>query len=383
MSVDCRWAGICAGCAQITLPYNQQLQDKLERMRGAWTEAGLDPAQIESVEIRSIAQAGLRDRADMTLFRQDGSQVMGLYDLDHEKIVDIQTCPQMSESLGRWFSLYREHLMPDLRLGSVRFRVSPSGDRGLWLDFPNIEIKRFLDEATTLQRYMDHAYVELGQKRKTVVEEDGRLKLRDGDLKPWFETYLGDEGKAVPLYCSVGSFTQPGFRANRELVGMVDAHVRSLPARSWLELGAGIGNFTLPLAARFDAVTAIENDPRALAGLSRAAEEAGLSDRIRVSQTNMHRASHRFLELLSEHDAVLADPPRSGLRGFLDSLRELEFEKRPHWFLYVSCFDQSFAQDAAVLQECGYAPRHVEGLDQFPQSKHCEWVALFEKQTTG
>jgi tRNA/tmRNA/rRNA uracil-C5-methylase (TrmA/RlmC/RlmD family) len=68
---------------------------------------------------------------------------------------------------------------------------------------------------------------------------------------------------------------------------------------------------------------------------------------------------------------VLADPPRSGLRGFIDALAERA--GRPQ-IVYVSCHAETLAADAARLAALGYRVAGLEGVDQFPQSPHGEWL---------
>lgn len=356
-----------------------QLEQKLADLATAWTDAGMCAEDLREVKMHAVAPGGLRDRVDLTLHREPEGMCLGLYDLERKRIVDMETCPMMSDRLREWLHTFRAHI-PDMRLGSVRLRIAPDGSRGIWLDFPNAEITRFLDERSWLKKMMSMAHVEMGQRRMVLRrKEDGRLDLGDPQPKAWFETYLGEGAKPQPLYCSVGGFTQVGFAANRALVELVRMGVSEAKAEHWLELGSGIGNFTLPLAAEGYRVTALENDARANDGLRRGAEEAGLSENITIEQANMHRKDTYFAQLLGEVDAVLADPPRSGLRAFVDVLEEMEPASRPQHFLYVSCFAKSLTQDLARLFKLGYKAESIEGLDQFPQSHHCEWIVRLVK----
>ena len=374
--MNCDVAGICGGCPLILDAYSDQLARKRADLLETWRDNDLADALLPEPEMISIAPFGLRDRVDMTLHRVDGRMAMGLYDMDRKYIVDLERCPQMSQAVAPLFATMRSNL-PDLPLGSLRLRISPAGEWGIWLDFPNIEIKRFIDDQTWLNWLLERFHVEMGQRRKTLYRDGARLRLGDPQLKPWFETYVGEDMKPQPLYCNVGGFSQVGFAANRVLVGKALDMIRQTGASRWLELGAGIGNFTLPLASVADHVVAVENDRRAVEGLERSMTEAGLEDKIRVAVVNMHRADPMAMRLLENCDAILADPPRSGLRGFVDVM--LESEHKPRWFLYVSCFAMSFCADIARLHQDGWRIRSISGVDQFPQSRHCEWVALLER----
>ena len=373
--LECKWAGICAGCPWIEDTYSYQLNQKMRLLRLLWAEAGLDKNELSGLEMVSLGEGGLRDRADMTLFEQEGRVNLGLYDLNQHRILDIERCPQMSSALTEWFCVFRKHL-PKIKLGAVRLRVSPKGAWGLWCDFPNQVIAEILADGDWLRQIVPLAQVEMSQRRNQVVPEGPGFRLGEASSGPWFETYLGEAEKAHPLYTTIGGFTQPGFVANQALVRIVMRLARQVDASSWLELGAGIGNFTLPLAAEGARVTAVQNDKRASSGLKRALHENELGNIISIETVNMHQCSDRFQSLVQNCEAVLADPPRSGLRRFLDLLAELE--QKPRYFLYVSCSATSLAEDLARLRGIGYRLHSICGLDQFPQSKHCEWITLLE-----
>ncbi|MBO1321096.1 hypothetical protein [Acanthopleuribacter pedis] len=313
----------------------------------------------------------------MTLHREQGITRLGLWDRDRSEILDLARCPQMSEPLAAWFAAFRS-IIPPIQFGNVRLRVAPDGTRGIWLDFPNKTIDALIKEAQWLSALAETAVVEVGQRRLPLEVEGGSVRLGEKPKpRPWFETYIGE--RAVPLYCTVGSFTQPGYRANHVLVDLVRDWVEPLPAARWLELGAGIGNFSLPLAAAGKQVTALEMDPLALAMLARSASECGLAAQITAWRGNMHTQAAVPAALISDHDAVFADPPRSGLRGFPQFLGATPRAERPRYFLYLSCFAESLTVDVAALGKLGYRPQRVVGIDQFPQSKHAEWLVLLQR----
>lgn len=374
--VACRLAGRCSGCGWIERPYEDQIADKLARLREAFAAAGLGECG-ELMRVVAIAPAGLRDRLDFTLERgPDGASRFGLYGGDQDGVLDIEECPALSPALASWLADARSAL-PSIARGSIRLRVGPDGARGAWLDLANVDVKRLLDERTELDRLRAlGAVVEIGQRRKTLVERDGRLKLADPELRPWFETYLGANETPAPLYGPIGGFTQPGFKANRALVREVRSAFAATGARSAIEFGSGSGNFTLPIASLGARVVACEADELACAGLARSRDESGFSDQIEIRRGDF-QAGGRARADFGGADAIVADPPRSGLKRFLDPLSEADPADRPKHFLYISCFAESLAEDARRLLDLGYQLRSVVVVDQFPQSPHFEAVATF------
>jgi len=75
-------------------------------------------------------------------------------------------------------------------------------------------------------------------------------------------------------------------------------------------------------------------------------------------------------------DAVLVDPPRTGLSpeavtGILDLCSPR--------LIYVSCDVATLARDAGRLVAAGYAIQHAEAFDLFPNTPHVETVVVFAR----
>lgn len=378
----CTYSSVCSGCDLLLRPANEQKELKLSDLRAAWTRAVKTiNSTVELPDPRwiSIDKGGLRDRVDLMVDARSGDSRLGLFDRFRTGIVDLQGCPQLSPALEDWLRDFRRIRIPTQR-GSIRLRVAPDGRRGVWLDLANTDVKALLDERTTLDRLREGAIVEIGQRRKRLVEREGRLRLDDPVLEPWFETYCDDDGsnvRSVPLHCTIGTFTQPGFRANRALVSLVLEELRARRPKRCAEFGAGIGNFTLPLASVAGEVEAYEIDKLALEGLSKSLLAQGWADKVKIRSGNF-QAGRGDVDLAGR-DLVLVDPPRSGLMNFLNPLEEANPDSRPKCFLYVSCFADSFAEDSAKLAQMGYAIEKVSVVDQFPQSRHYEIVATFTR----
>ena len=78
---------------------------------------------------------------------------------------------------------------------------------------------------------------------------------------------------------------------------------------------------------------------------------------------------------LNRFDAVILDPPRAGAQ---EQVRELAASTTPR-ILYVSCNPASFARDAKMLIDAGYALERVKPVGQFRWSTHTELAATFSR----
>lgn len=329
------------------------------------------PSEIEFI---SAGFQKLRDRLDFSFL--DGK--CGLYSKNKLEIIDIQICSQLSPELQNWYEEFRQLGLP-LKRASLRLRVNPDGIKGLWIDAANIDIKNLLEEKSFLQRALSVCEIEIGQRRKKPFWTGSEFKLKDPEHQVWFHSWAGPT--PVPLYCQIASFTQPSHKANELICEHVGQLVRSLQPEKVIEFGSGIGNLTFAVAPFTKKITACEIDKMSLQGLQTSLEFLPeslcyLKDRIEIHAGDFQR---RLQMDFSHYDCILANPPRSGLMGFIDSLAGLSPHKRPPNFVYMSCFPESFIQDSLRLKEVGYGITKLKIMDQFPQTQHYELIALLQR----
>lgn len=383
-ALPCALAGRCGGCSDPLRALSIQRADKASKLGVLLSEHGLTLApRAEDL----VTPAALAFRGHLDLRLEDGR--LGLLGADPDAssstsdgpdrsartVIDMASCEVALPALNTWLAALRADLPPVPR-ASVRLRVGPEGTRGLWIDTSHEQIKALLDEARWLGRHIAAGVVvELGAKSRRVLIEDDTPKARLGptELAVWSTTFAGPH--ALPLYTTIGGFSQPGPLPNRALVAAVTERVRQTSPKRVLELGAGAGNLTLPLLAAGLDVRAVELDG---AALTRSARESQLDRHLEVVAASFHRASD-VAPLVMGVDTLLADPPRQGLGAFLDGLTGLSKSLRPRALVYVSCHPEALAKDAARLTTLGYRLSALAGIDQFPWTHHVEWIATFER----
>jgi 23S rRNA (uracil1939-C5)-methyltransferase len=159
------------------------------------------------------------------------------------------------------------------------------------------------------------------------------------------------------------SFFQVNNFLVEELVGEVVE--REEPGRLALDLYAGVGLFSVPLARHFERVVAVESNPAAARDLE---VNARISSAIGIHSTDVEH----FLDIFREKpDTVVLDPPRTGLTGGL--IARLAALAPPR-ITYVSCEPPTLARDLMFFREAGYKPSEVHLFDLFPQTFHMETV---------
>jgi 23S rRNA (uracil1939-C5)-methyltransferase len=143
-----------------------------------------------------------------------------------------------------------------------------------------------------------------------------------------------------------------------------------------LDLFCGLGNFTLPMAARCLQVTGIEGD-QAMVGRAR---ESALANNI--TNTDYHAADLSqpdtdFAWMKRQYDKILLDPPRSGALEMAQLIGRFNASR----IVYVSCQPSSLVRDAAIICAQGYRMTHLGIMDMFPQTAHVESMAVFDRKS--
>lgn len=364
-TVFCPHGERCSGCDYLGEDYPSQLQRKSKWLMGLLEESS------RQLEILAPAASGLRDRLDF----QIRDQAVGLFAKQEREIVDIETCAQQSPALAAWYHDFRQHPFPLRTKASVRLRVSPQGARGLWIDLANIDVKSLLDEQKWLTGFLEQGIViEIGQRRKRLVQGPDRLRLEDPTLLPWFQTRWREH--IVELFGAVGSFTQPSHAANEVISRWMQSRVQSVSPQRIVELGSGQGNLSFPALSSEAHLVACESDRLALDGFRQSLDVLAqrgidLRDRVEIRAGDFLKKPSEALE---GADMLLANPPRSGLGRMLDSLATA---KDLRAIIYMSCHPEGLAEDAPRLRSCGFQMKEWALLDQFPQTRHMEVLSLW------
>jgi 23S rRNA (uracil1939-C5)-methyltransferase len=200
--------------------------------------------------------------------------------------------------------------------------------------------------------------------RKSLKKEKKRIELFLTEQKEarWEEYENPDE--------AIG-FSQVNRFQNEDLIKSVLSEV--MPScKSILELYAGSGNFTWPLAKKFPAaaITAVELNPKLV---SRAHQRKKDFPKVQFFSSDVDAFLRR--SPVDQHDLVFLDPPRPGCSEY--TMKALGAAGIPH-VLYLSCHPVSLGRDlstflkAAKQAKKDYKITLVQPFEMFPQTDHVE-----------
>ena len=166
-----------------------------------------------------------------------------------------------------------------------------------------------------------------------------------------------------------GAFLQATFEGEQALLHAISLAIGS--ARKVVDLFAGVGTFSLPLAERAE-VLAVEGEAQMMMAVDKAARATEGLRRVQVQTRDLYRRPLEQDEFKG-YDAVVIDPPRAGAEAQMRTLAEAKVPV----IAAVSCNPGTFARDARILTNAGYKLDWVQVVDQFRWSPHVELAARF------
>jgi len=367
----CAHFKVCGGCqyqhidaAKQTEFKKEILKETLSRLGGVRWDAEIPAHTAAPYEYRNRAQWALRSALPRAL---------GYFLPESSKIVPIDECPVLSPLLAKTFhqlqELTRSNSLPGQILEIEAF--ADSNDKKLAL---NIAFHEFAQHPAALHKFFREALPQL-ESLLLLDQKKNKFELSGPG-------YLVHNAGGFAYRVSHLSF----FQVNRFLIeDLLQSVVAGKKGSLALDLYAGVGFFSLPLAKSFERVVSIDANLAATRDLQSNAEGSG----IRITSHNLH--TEEFLKKFVEKpDLVVLDPPRSGLgQAAAAKLAELQSPE----IVYLSCDPSTLARDLAVLlqterQPGGTKPNtpkyeisSIQLFDLFPQTQHIETLVHLRLRT--
>lgn len=176
------------------------------------------------------------------------------------------------------------------------------------------------------------------------------------------------------FYIGPQAFFQVNTAQAAHLVGLVRQALRAARPRTVLDLYCGVGLFALSIRDLAEQVMGLDSEEEAVLLAQRALEERPDGG----AEVSFYRAEAEETPegILAGSDAVLLDPPRSGLSAAL--LDRLIANPAP-LLIYVSCEPSTLARDLRRLSGAGWRLESVQLIDLFPQTYHIESVSVLKR----
>lgn len=188
---------------------------------------------------------------------------------------------------------------------------------------------------------------------------------------PESESGLSYSVSNFELEFQVKDFIQGNAQVNQKMVELAAQWLDLKPEEMLLDLFAGIGNFSIPLAPKVKSLLAVEGVGPMVERIKHNAQRHNMEN---ITAMALNLDDEELLFRLPKADAIILDPPRTGAATLMPWL-----SKQKSRILYIACEPSSLVRDAQPLLDAGFRIEKITVMDMFPQTKHVESMALFVK----
>jgi 23S rRNA (uracil1939-C5)-methyltransferase len=349
----CPVFGQCGGCQLLHLSEETYRSFKQNILFEVARRLDVNPAVLQPVV---LIGEGARRRIDIKIAVHKGIVRMGFFAAKSHELVDITECLVTTPGITTLFA--------PLRALFSSFK-KPGVLHGLALT----QVEAGFDALVTLRaplHPLDTAALEVFAAAHGIL----RIYTRMNDeqtLKPLKRGTVTTLMASVAVELPPGAFLQATQAGQALLTDYVLRHTEGL-ARV-VDIYAGCGTYSFPMAARGQHVRAVEGDEAMVHALHNAIRNAGLEARMTAQQRDLFKNPLRIQDV----DAVVINPPRNGAKPQIENIAR----SRTKVVVMLSCNPATFERDARVLLESGYELTDVTPIDQFHGSYHLEVAAAF------
>ena len=356
----CPYIGDCGGCTWQHIGYLQQLKAKQQSVADALRRIG----KLDQFDLRPIiASPNVENYRRRIRLQVSAVKRLGFYSAASHHIVEIDNCLIAAQPLNRVIGALRPWL--DQLAATIDHIEVVCGDEAGQTVVTAAANARLdsSDEALCA------ALVDAANSIDGVIVHDNDWRKTWGD--PAITVKLQDD---LSLKLDADIFTQVNAEANRLMLSELLGAGAFDKSDRVLELYAGAGNFTLPIARQVGEITAIEGYRHAVTS-GKLNGQRNAIDNIHWICAPVPRAVAQLKKQRQQFSKIILDPPRGGAKGIEADIAALGAAT----IAYVSCNPTTLARDLAALSQNGYKLQFVQPIDFFPHTFHVESLAVMTR----
>ena len=319
----CPVFGICGGCHLQFIDYEKQVSMKEEVLVDSLARIG--GIEVQLSPSLTNAQWHYRHRAQFKISREG---TIGFFRQSSRDMVLFESCPLMIDPINVLLQRIKEN---NLASGLKEIHLS-IGDSAAALLRGGADPER------------SEAFRDIGLSsiavNDTLIEGSGTIMFDLNGLQyrvsPW-------------------TFFQAHWTLNLKVAEFIADLVAPLEKKKVLDLYAGAGNFSLPIARYAEEVLLVEENPFAVEDGARNLKLNGLKN------CRFVRSSAEKYRIQTKFDIIILDPPRPGLTS---EVVKKVLETPSDTIVYISCNPSTLARDLKKLKNT-YDLKSVQLIDFF------------------
>lgn len=368
--MNCKYFGKCGACVVYDLPYDIQLNNKVQKIKDSFREF-----YTKDISVFGSQDIHYRSRSEFKIWHSDDDIRYAMNSINKEGVVFIDECPQVDTAI---FELMPKLLLEiknfDIahKLFGVDFLSSNNGGVVVSLLYHKKLDSKWQESAKEIANRLKISIIGRSRGQKVVIGDDFVI-----------EELCVDEEVLKYKYIE-NSFTQPNRYVNEQMISWAKNRFSGIGG-DLLELYCGAGNFTIAFAKVFNKVLATEISKSSINAAKENMSFNGVDniEFVRMSVEEFRDALDgvrefnrmKHIDISSYHiDAIFVDPPRSGMDE-----ESCKFASRYKHILYISCNPDTLKRDLEILTKT-HTVEDMAIFDQFAYTNHLEMGVKLTKK---
>lgn len=392
----CKYFGICGGCKQQDLDYNQQTAYKQEQVEDIFNhDGGFKKFGMENILpseniffYRNKMEFSFSDSQWVQVLENDIAPEKGFFLGLHvpnnfEKILDIEECFLQSELSTHILNFTREFFKKrhvsiystKTQSGYLRNFVIRQAQRTKEI---MLNIVTYEENEILMKEYVSaitNKFPEITSIVNNISKKKASIAVGDYEIVYFGSGYIYDKIGNYKFRISANSFFQTNTIQAEKLYDTALEFADLKGDEIIYDLYSGAGTIAIYVSGGAKEVYGFESVESSIYD---AKENLDINKVENVSfvQADLYKTFLPFTNVLPKPDVVILDPPRGGMHP--TTVKDV-LALSPQRIVYVSCNPTTQVRDIKLFVEGGYKLVKIRPVDMFPHTYHIESVALLVK----
>jgi len=392
----CKYFGVCGGCKQQDLDYQQQIAFKHEQVEdifkhnGGFSDFEVEPilASENVFFYRNKMEFSFSDLQWLTVLNDESVSKNGFFVGLHvpnnfEKILDLDECFLQSEISSSILNFTREFFKK--RTISIYSTKTHTGylrnliirqskySKDLMINLVTSEENELL-----LKEYVSaitNEFPEITTIVNNISKKKSSIAVGDYEIVYHGSGFIYDKIGGYKFRISANSFFQTNTLQAEKLYSTALEYADLKGDEIIYDLYSGAGTIAIFISKYakdvygFEAVESSIYDANENLNINRV-------ENVKFIQADLYKTFLPLTNALPKPGVIILDPPRSGMhKNTVSDVMQLSPEK----IVYISCNPTTQTRDIKLMVEAGYKLIKIRPVDMFPHTFHIETVALLVK----
>ena len=384
----CEHFNLCGGCAYQNVPYDKQLEFKMEQVKSIIDGVLTEPYEFLPI-VPSPKITEYRNKMEFSFGDEikDGPLSLGMHRRNSfHSIVNTKRCLIVNEDFRQILCQILDYFQGNSqtyyhktsKIGFLRYLLVRKTEKTGQI---------LINLITTSQRELNEKeFVDLilNLKLKGTVKciaysvFDGVADVaRAEEMKILYgEDKITEELLGLHFNISSFSFFQTNSLGAEKLYSIVRDFIGTTKDKVIFDLYSGTGTIGQILSPSAKKVIGIEIVEEAVKKANENAKLNNLDNCTFIAGDVLNKID----ELDDKPDIIVIDPPREGIHP--KAIQKI-IDYKPETFIYISCKPTSLEDDLPVFLDNGYKVSKVQCVDMFPMTPHVETIILMTRSGSG